>query len=58
VGWYRLALFGFLATWLVGYSIWLDGAPLRTLVAQPTLLLSAYGAPLAVFVVLAFSEER
>jgi uncharacterized protein len=57
VRWYVIALFGFLAIWLVGYSVWLDGAPLRTLVAQPTLLLSAYGASLAVFVVLAFGEE-
>ena len=52
-----IVLFGFLAIWLVGYKIWLDGVPLRTLVAQPTLLLSAYGAPLVAFVVLAFGEE-
>jgi uncharacterized protein len=56
-GWYLMALFGYLGIWLAGYSVWLSGAPLRALAEQPALLLSAYLAPLAVLVVLAFGEE-
>jgi uncharacterized protein len=56
-GWYLVALFGFLAIWLAGYSVWLSGAPLRALAQQPALLLSAYLAPLAVLVTLACGEE-
>ena len=56
-GWYLVALCGFLGIWLAGYSVWLSGAPLRALAEQPALLISAYLAPLAVLVVLAFGEE-
>jgi uncharacterized protein len=56
-GWYLVALFGYLAIWLAGYGVWLSGAPLRGLLAEPTLLLGAYLAPLAVMVILAFGEE-
>jgi membrane protease YdiL (CAAX protease family) len=56
-GWYLVALFGYLAIWLAGYSVWLSGAPLRALAGQPALVLSAYLAPLLIFLILAFGEE-
>jgi membrane protease YdiL (CAAX protease family) len=55
--WYGIALFGYLLIWLAGYSIWLDGAPLLALAAKPGLILSAYLAPLALLLILAFAEE-
>lgn len=55
--WYLMALFGYFLIWFAGYSVWLNGAPLFALIAQPTLIFSAYLAPLAIFIFLAFGEE-
>jgi uncharacterized protein len=55
--WYIVALFGYFLIWLAGYSVWLDGAPLFALIAQPSLILSAYLAPLALLLILALGEE-
>jgi membrane protease YdiL (CAAX protease family) len=40
--WYAVALFVFLAIWLVAYSFLYAGAPIRSLIANPSLLLSAF----------------
>jgi membrane protease YdiL (CAAX protease family) len=40
--WYAVALFIFLAIWLVAYSFLYAGAPIRNLIANPSLLLSAF----------------
>ena len=40
--WYAVALFIFLAIWLVAYSFLYNGAPLAKLAANPTLLLSTF----------------
>lgn len=55
--WYFIALFGYLLIWLVGYSVWLNGAPLFTLMANPSLIFSTYLPLLALMVILAFGEE-
>jgi membrane protease YdiL (CAAX protease family) len=55
--WYIIALFGYFLIWLAGYSVWLNGAPLTALLAQPALILSAYLAPFTLLLVLAFGEE-
>jgi membrane protease YdiL (CAAX protease family) len=55
--WYLVALFGYLLIWLAGYSVWLNGAPVAALIAQPSLLLSAYLVPLALLLILAVGEE-
>jgi len=57
VMWYIVALFAYLLIWLVGYSVWLNGAPLAALLAQPALIFSAYLAPFTLLLVLAFGEE-
>jgi uncharacterized protein len=57
LGWYAVALFGYFLIWLAGYSVWLGGAPLVALIAQPSLVLSAYLVPLALLLILAFGEE-
>jgi len=40
--WYAVALFSFLGIWLVGYSILYNGIPLRNLLANGSLLFSAF----------------
>src|SRR5690349_8076050 len=40
--WYVVALFTFLSIWLVTYSVLYNGAPLANLLANPSLLLSAF----------------
>jgi membrane protease YdiL (CAAX protease family) len=40
--WYAVALFVFLAIWLAVYSLLYDGVPLRNLIANPSLLVSAF----------------
>jgi membrane protease YdiL (CAAX protease family) len=40
--WYAVALFIFLAIWLAAYSFLYAGAPIRNLIANPSLLLSAF----------------
>jgi membrane protease YdiL (CAAX protease family) len=55
--WYFVALFGYLLIWLAGYSVWLNGTPVAALIAQPSLLLSAYLIPLTLLLILAFGEE-
>jgi uncharacterized protein len=40
--WYVVALFIFLGIWLVTYSLLYNGAPLASLLANPSLLLSAF----------------
>jgi len=55
--WFFIALFGYFLIWLVGYSVWLKGAPLLALITNPSLVLSAYLAPLALFMVMALGEE-
>ena len=40
--WYAVVLFIFLAIWLAAYSFLYDGVPLRNLMANPSLLLSAF----------------
>jgi membrane protease YdiL (CAAX protease family) len=40
--WYAVALFIFLIIWLVAYSFLYAGAPIRNLIANPSLLLSAF----------------
>src|SRR6185503_1687379 len=57
VHWYLIALFGYLLIWLVGYSVWLNGAPLLNLLAEPSLIFSAYLIPLSLFLILALGEE-
>jgi hypothetical protein len=33
--WFFIALFGYFLIWLVGYSVWLKGAPLLALITNP-----------------------
>jgi membrane protease YdiL (CAAX protease family) len=40
--WYTVALFIFLAIWLAAYSLLYDGAPIRSLIATPSLLVSTF----------------
>jgi membrane protease YdiL (CAAX protease family) len=40
--WYAVALFSFLAIWLVAYSFLYSGAPIANLVANPSLLLTVF----------------
>jgi uncharacterized protein len=40
--WYVVALFIFLAIWLIAYSFLYAGAPIRNLIANPSLLLSTF----------------
>lgn len=55
--WYAVALFGYFLIWLVGYSVWLNGAPLFALMAKPWLIFSSYLAPFALLFVMALAEE-
>lgn len=40
--WYAIALFSFLAIWLAAYSFLYSGVPIQNLLANPSLLLSAF----------------
>ena len=57
VRWYLIALFGYFLIWLAGYSVWLNGIPLFNLIADPSLIFSAYLVPLAFMLILALGEE-
>src|SRR5262245_50878184 len=57
IPWYFVALFGYLLIWLTSESIWLNGAPLLALLAQPSSIVSAYLPPFILFLALAFGEE-
>jgi membrane protease YdiL (CAAX protease family) len=55
--WYVVALFGYFFVWLIGYTVWLNGAPLFALIAKPWLLFSSYLAPFLLLMILAIAEE-